>query len=171
MGNFPDYGIIHQSQRGIFAYELYKRMIKDQRVFLLVGDLGYHVFDRHFLLFPDRCFNVGASEQAMLDMAAGLAYAGKTPVCYSITPFLLYRPFETLRTYINYEKLNVKLVGSGRNRDYEKDGISHWADDAGLVLQALPEIQCLWPKIKEEIPEMVKTMFRNKKPYFLSLRR
>lgn len=166
-----DFGEVHQSQRGYFAYELFKQMNKNEDIFLLLGDLGYRVFDRHKLAFPERCINCGASEQAMMDMAVGIAYSGKIPVVYSITPFLLYRPFETLRTYINYERLNVKLVGSGRNQDYKHDGISHWADDAGVIMQALPDIECLWPKNKEEIPQMVKKMFKAKKPYFLSLQR
>ena len=35
-----------------------------------------------------------------------------------------------IRNYVNYEKIPVKLIGSGRDRDYEHDGISHWSDDA-----------------------------------------
>ena len=162
---------IHPSQRGWFAHYLLLNMEKREDIYLLVGDLGYGVFDKHFQQFPNRCINCGASEQAMTDIAVGFAYEGKTPVVYSITPFLLYRPFETLRTYVNYEKLNVKLVGSGRNRDYKHDGISHWADDAAIVMESLPNIICLWPKEKEEIPKIVEKMFKSKKPYFLSLRR
>jgi transketolase C-terminal domain/subunit len=62
-------------------------------------------------------------------------------------------------------------VGSGRNQDYEHDGISHWADDAGIILETLPNIKTLWPQGKQEIGIMVKEMLGSKEPYFISLRR
>src|SRR3989344_6223554 len=93
----------HNSMRGWFAYELYKQMIKDKRIWLLVGDLGYKAFDYIKRDFPNRFLNCGASEQAMVGIATGLALDGKVPFVYSITTFLLYRPFETIRNYIDRE--------------------------------------------------------------------
>lgn len=157
--------------RRVFADELLKHMQKNQNIFLLVGDLGYKVWDSHFAAFPNRCINTGASEQAMLDIACGLALDGKIPFVYSITPFLIYRPFETLRTYINYERIPVRLVGSGRNRDYSHDGISHWADDVSLFLDRLPNLKQYWPMSKGVIPKMLRKMIKNNEPSFISLRR
>jgi transketolase len=56
-------------------------------------------------------------------------------VVYSITPFVLYRPFEWIRNYLDHEKIPVKLVGGGRDKDYGYLGFSHWAeeDDASNV--------------------------------------
>ena len=160
-----------ENMRKTFAKELIGVMRKKEDVFLLVGDLGYKVFDDLFSEFPNRCVNCGAAEQAMMDMAVGLAMDGKIPFVYSITPFLIYRPFETIRTYIDYEKLPVKLVASGRNRDYAHDGISHGADDVGLYLKNFFHIQQYWPKIPKEIPDMVWSMATSKKPSFISLER
>lgn len=157
--------------RRTFADELQKQMVKDERIFLLVGDLGYGMFDSIFAGFPERAINVGAAEQAMLDIAVGLAYDGKIPFCYSITPFLIYRPFETLRTYVDHEKLPVKLVGSGRNTDYAHDGVSHDATDVSLFLDKLPNLVSMWPKEKEELPQLVAEMVSNELPTFISLRR
>lgn len=157
--------------RYTFQETLLKEMQKNKDIFLLVGDLGYKMFDSHFAAFPERTINVGAAEQTMLDIAVGLAYDGKIPVCYSITPFLIFRPFETLRTYINHENLPVKLVGSGRNRDYEMDGISHWADDVGLYLELLTNIVKYWPTSKKDVKLWIPQLLRNKKPSFISLER
>lgn len=154
-----------------FSDTLEREMENNDKIILLVGDLGYRMFDNIKEKFPDRFINCGASEQAMIDIAIGFAYAGKIPVVYSITTFLLYRPFEALRTYINYENLNVKLIGGGRNQDYEHDGISHWADDAGIILNALPNIQQYWPQSVDEVSVIVREMFSNIKPCFVSLRR
>ena len=166
----------HDSMRGWFAYDLYLHMLTNKDIFLVVGDLGYKVFDQHFKDFPERCINTGAAEVAMMDIAVGLALSGKIPFVYSITPFLLYRPFETLRTYINHEKIPVKLVGSGRDKDYMHDGISHWAEDVADLFDKehgslLPNIKALWPLTKEEMPELVNYMIETSSPCFLSLKR
>lgn len=146
-------------------------MILDTRIVVLTGDLGYKMWDDIRVDYPNRFINCGASEQAMLDMAVGLAQSGKIPFVYSITPFLLYRPFETLRTYINQENVNVKLVGSGRDKDYAHDGFSHDASDAKQILDTLPHILQLWPQSKEEIPALVKFMVQHEGPQFISLSR
>jgi transketolase len=157
--------------RRSFADELHRQMKINDKIFLLVGDLGYKVFDEHFKDFPERSINCGAAEQAMMDIACGLAQDGKIPFVYSITTFLIFRPFETLRTYIDHENLPVKLVGSGRNDDYKHDGASHDATDVGLYLKLLSNIIQYWPKEPEQVSDMVKDMIENDKPSFISLRR
>ena len=161
----------HKSQRGYFAYELYKQMKKNPDIWLLVGDLGFKVFDKHFEDFPQRTINCGASEQAMLGIATGLALKGKIVFVYSITPFLLRRPYDTIKLYLDGEKIPVKLVGSGRDMDYTHNGPSHDATDTSKLLKTLPNIVQFWPGTKEEVPQLVRDMIANKKSCFVSLRR
>ena len=80
--------------RRLFADTLYEQMKTNDRIWLLTADLGYKLWDQIRDDFPDRYLNVGAAEQAMLDIACGLALEGKIPFCYSITTFLIYRPFD-----------------------------------------------------------------------------
>ena len=105
----------------------------------------------------------------MIGMAVGLANSGFIPVCYSITPFLLYRPFEMIRNYINHEKLNIKLVGSGRDKDYSHDGITHWAEDDLQVMKNLSNISLFKPKHLSDV--MVNTFLFSDKPAYLNLSR
>ena len=79
-------------------------MKENKNIFLLTGDLGYNLWDNIKIDFKDRFINAGSSEQLMMGMAIGLAMDGKIPIVYSITPFLLYRPFELIRNYVNHEK-------------------------------------------------------------------
>jgi transketolase len=157
--------------RRLFADELYKQMAKNKDIWLIVGDLGYKMFDKIKEDFPDRFLNVGAAEQAMMGIAVGLAMKGKIPFVYSITSFLLRRPFETIKLYIDYEKIPVKLIGGGRDKDYEHDGISHWSEDAKDILGLFKNIKQYWPETKEEIPNMANEMITNNKPSFISLKR
>jgi len=162
----------HNSQRGWFAYELHKQMKKDEDIVLLCLDLGYGMFDAHFKDFPDRCWNLGASEQAGMGIAVGMTLEGKKVFIYSITNFLLYRPFETVRNYINHEKIPVRLVASGRGKDYEHDGISHWSEDAKPLLDwVLPNIIQYWPESNESAALACSDMAFIDAPQFVSLER
>ncbi len=161
----------HPSVRGYFAHAVHSEMKKNKKIWVLAGDLGYGMWDRVREDFPDRFINPGAAEQAMLDIAVGLALDGKIPVVYSITTFLLYRPFETIRNYINYENIPVKLVGSGKGRDYEIDGFSHWAEEDKKVMKLFKNIECRWLKDKEQVQSIVKEMIRSSKPWYLNLHR
>lgn len=161
----------HDSQRGYFAYEFYKQMKQNPKIYLVVGDLGYGMWDECFKDFPRRCFNVGAAEQAMMGIAVGLALEGKKPFVYSITNFLIYRPFEWIRNYLQHEQVPVRLVAAGRDKDYAHDGLTHQSEDVKQVLDALPDIKQYWPDDKKEVPAILKKMIRTDKPAFISLRR
>jgi transketolase len=162
---------LHPSMRGQFGYELYKAMALDERIIIITGDLGYNMFDAHKEDFMDRYYNVGASEQAMMGIAVGMALSGKIPVVYSITNFLLYRPYETIRNYIDHEQIAVKLCGGGRNKEYEHDGFSHWSEDAKNVLDNFPNIIQYWPETNKDMILNLKELLTNDKPCFLSLKR
>lgn len=157
---------------------LYEHMKKDQDIILVVGDLGFGLADKIKDQLPHQFINVGAAEQAGADICVGLALADKKPYFYSITTFLLYRAFETVRTYINHERLNIKLIGSGRDFDYLHDGISHWSVDAfklfdwiGGEAPIFRNIRPFWPDNKTEISKIVEIMVETKDPCFLSLKR
>lgn len=111
-----------------FAKQLLEEMGKNKDIYLLLGGVGYSYFE------PDnkRIRNCEASEQAMVDMAVGLALSDKIPFVYAITPHL-YRAFESMRIYLNYYQIPVKLVGVGRDKQYGNLGFTHWAQDAESV--------------------------------------
>jgi transketolase len=159
--------------RRAFASELLTIMRADPRVVLLTADVGYGMFDaiRDEFAAVCRFHNVGAAEQAMIGMGAGLALAGKIPFCYSITPFLLYRPYELIRNYVNHESIPVRLVGGGRDRDYSHDGFTHHAEDAHQVLDGWPNIRQYWPECPGDVHRAVQEMARENGPSFISLRR
>ena len=161
----------HESMRGWFEWELHKHMIKCENIWVLTGDLGFGMFDKIKRDFPTRFLNVGAAEQAMVSIAIGLALENKIPIVYSITPFLLYRPFEAIRNYIHYENTPIKLVGSGRARDYLNDGFSHWAEEDHQVMKIFSNIDAYWPEEKEDIPNLLRKILFDKKPTYINLRR
>jgi transketolase len=141
-------------------------------VYFLMAGLGYPRVDEFLAKYPERAFNTEASEQATLDIAVGLAYSGKIPIVYSITPFLLYRGFETIRTYINHEALPVILIGAGRDDDYSKhDGFSHYAGDDISILQPFSHISILQPNREIELREALYGSIMNRQPTYINLKR
>lgn len=112
-----------------FAKALFDEMAKDERIVVITADLGFGMWDKIEAEYEGRFYNVGAAEQLMVGMGAGMALAGKIPVCYSITSFAVFRPYEWIRNYMEHEGIPVKIVGGGQDKDYIHDGISHWAED------------------------------------------
>jgi transketolase len=107
----------------------------------------------------------------MLGTAVGLAHSGMIPVVYSITPFVIFRPYEYLRNYLDHEKCPVKLVGAGRGQDYGHLGFSHWADDANRALDLFPNIEQFMPDTITQLEEGWEGWLYSGQPAYLNIRR
>jgi transketolase len=157
--------------RPFFADCISEQMKEDSRIYVVVNDLGYGMWDTVRRNFPDRFINVGAAEQTLIGVGVGLAISGKIPIVYSITSFLLYRPFETIRNYLHNDRIPVKLIGSGRGREYSHDGFSHWVDEDREIMAVLSNITSSWPENTDELPKLVARMLKKNKPWYINLKR
>jgi len=95
---------------------------KDEKIYVIVGDIGYRVFDEFRDKFPNRFINMGICEQSIISVASGMALEGLKPWVYTITPFLIERPFEQIKLDIDQQNVNVNLVGFA---DYPTLGPTH----------------------------------------------
>lgn len=157
------------SVRKEFSKLLYDEMAKNDDIILILGDLGYGHFNQHRIDFPDRVINPLAAEQLMIGMAVGLALEGKIPICYSITPFVIFRPYELLRNFLDHESIPVKLVGSGRDKDYDALGFSHWGIDDTKHLNSFKNIIKFRPKDVEKTKIDFNKFIYNAKPSYINL--
>jgi transketolase len=157
--------------RNFFGQLMAETLAKDENVYLLTGDLGFGVLNKSREVAPDRTFNVGAAEQLMLGAAVGLTHNNKIPVCYSITPFVIFRPYEWLRNYLDHEGAPVKLVGSGRDKDYGHLGFSHWAVDDEAALKAFPNIKIYKPNNEDELKSIWHEFIYSNEPCYLNIKR
>ena len=87
-----------------------------------------------------------------------------------MTPFLLYRPFEVIRTFIDHEKIPVILAAAGRDKDYGAAGFSHWATDDKEHLSGFKNILKLWPDEKQ-LENEFQNIINTKVPYYVNLKR
>jgi transketolase len=131
--------------RNAFAAALQDAVAADERVCLVLADLGWGVFDEVEALAPGRVVNVGIAEQTMVGVAAGLAQAGKKAVAYSIAPFITSRAHDQVRVDVAAGAADVTLVGVGGGVAYGYLGLTHHAIDDLAAMRALPNMTVLAP--------------------------
>ena len=140
---------------------------KDEKIVLIVGDIGYGVFDDFRKKHPKKFFNLGICEQSIIGFASGLALEGLKPWVYTITPFLIERPFEQIKLDINQQNVNVKLVGFA---DYPSLGPSHAELNAKKMMTLFKNIKSYFPKDGRETNLVVKLAYKRRGPVFISLK-
>lgn len=131
--------------RTAFIETLCELAEKDERIWLLTGDLGYSVLERFCELFPERYVNMGVAEQNMTGVAAGLALSGKTVFTYSIANFPVMRCLEQIRNDVCYHNLNVKIVSVGGGLSYGTAGYSHHGIEDLSVMKSMPHMTVIAP--------------------------
>ena len=140
---------------------------RDESIIVLVGDIGYRVFDEFREKYPDRFINLGICEQSMIGVSAGMALEGLKPWVYTITPFLIERPFEQVKLDIDQQNVNVKLVGFA---DYSTLGPTHAELNGEKLMQLFTNITSLFPKDGDETQSMVYEAYEKNGPAFISLK-
>lgn len=151
-----------------FGKTLVELAKKDDSIVLLIGDFGYGIIDEFQKLFPDRFFNMGICEQTMISVASGMALEGLKPYVYTITPFLIERPFEQIKLDINQQKANVTLVGYA---DYPDQGPTHSEIDAQYMMKMFENIESFYPKNSLETHEAILKSYKSLLPSFINLKK
>ena len=140
---------------------------KDKKIILLVGDIGYGIFDDFRKEHPKRFINLGICEQSLIGFASGLALEGLKPWVYTITPFLIERPFEQIKLDVDQQKANVKLVGFA---DYPSLGPSHSELNAKKLMQLFKNVKSFFPKNSLETEKVIYKCYKKIGPTFVSLK-
>ena len=126
--------------RTSFINQLLEEAKKNENIFLVIGDLGYHVVEPFIEAIPNRFLNAGIAEQNMAGVAAGLAMTGYNVYIYSIGNFPTLRCLEQIRNDIAYHKANVKIVSVGAGYAYGSLGATHQPTEEIGALRAIPNM-------------------------------
>lgn len=112
-------------------------------VVVIVADTGETTRARLFAeRYPQRFFNVGIAEQAMVGIAAGLALAGFIPYALTFAAFMA-RAWEQARNSIDRLALPVRLVGTHAGFADAYDGPSHQMLEDLALFRVLPNFTVL----------------------------
>jgi transketolase len=157
--------------RGAFFSALLELAAKDERVNLVVGDLGFGVIEEFERQFPKRFLNAGVAEQNMTGIAAGMALSGKIVFTYSIANFPILRCLEQVRNDVCYHNANVKIVAVGGGLAYGALGATHHATEDLAILRALPQMVVVAPGDPVETEAATRAVAAHPGPCYLRLGR
>jgi transketolase len=118
----------------------------DERFVVLSADVANsdhsYMFER---AFPERFFNVGIAEQALVDVAAGLAYGGRTAVANTFAFLFAGRALEQVRTHLCFGKADVKLAAAYAGLSDSFDGPTHQSVSDLAIMRSLPGMAVVVP--------------------------
>ncbi|MDP3764338.1 MAG: hypothetical protein Q8Q95_01825 [bacterium] len=157
--------------RQAFIETLTKLAYKDDRIILIVGDVGFSYIEDFGKEFPNQFLNAGVTEQSFMGLAAGLALSGWKPYVYSMVPFVTMRNFEQLRNDVCYNNANVKVLGVRGNVHYKFYGFSHniSPDEDIKILSHLPNLKIHIPETPEEVVEIISSSYLTNNPTYIRL--
>lgn len=162
--------IKHQDSRRIFIDTLVELAEKDDKIVLIVPDVGFNYIETFQKKFPDRYFNLGVTEQSCVMIAVGMAKEGYKPYIYSMINFVLFRPYEMVRNGIVCHNANVKLIGVKGSAAYQFLGFSHnmLKEDEDLEACKNLGLDHTVPNI-DNVRSLIETTYYNEKPCYIRL--
>jgi transketolase len=141
-----DENVEEKPTRDGFGEALVELGEKDPNVVVLTADLSESTRTDGFeKKFPERFFEVGVAEQNMAAIAAGLATSGKTVFISSYATFSPGKNWETIRTTIVYNNVNVKIAGHHSGIMTGPDGATHQATEDIAITRVWPNISVFVP--------------------------
>ena len=157
--------------RSAFIRTLVELAESDDRINLVVGDLGFGVVEPFAEKFPSRFVNAGVAEQDMTGIAAGMALSGKVVFTYSIANFPTLRCFEQIRNDVCYHNADVKVVSVGGGLAYGALGVTHHATEDIAVMRTLPRMTVVAPGDPLEAELATRAVITQSGPAYLRLGR
>jgi len=134
---------VNISMRDAFLDELYDIARKDRQVMLLSNDFGAPSLDKFREDCASQFIHIGIAEQNMVNVATGLAMAGKIVYVYSIAPFFPLRCFEQIRLHLSLKRFHITGVVVGAGYSYDLSGPTHQALEDIAIMNTLPGMTIL----------------------------
>ncbi len=157
--------------RTAFIDTLFELATQDERITLVVGDLGFGVVNCFMKELPKQFVNAGIAEQNMTGLAVGMALSGKIVFTYSIGNFPTIRCLEQIRNDMCYHNANVKIVTVGGGMAYGSLGFSHHATEDLAIMRVMPNITVIAPNDPVEAGFATRAIIAHEGPCYLRLGR
>lgn len=124
-------------QRDTFIAEIVRALAHDPSIMFLSADFGAEALDELRDRYPAHFLHCGIAEQAMIDVAAGLALEGRTVFVYAMAPFLSLRALEQIKCGPGLMDLPICLLSIGVGLGYADAGPTHYATEDFACLRAV----------------------------------
>ncbi len=138
--------VVVEATRDAYGRALVDLGSRMPEIVVLDADLSGSTRTQKFAeLYPERFFNAGIAEQNLMNMAAGLALAGKVPFASTFAVFATGRAWEQIRNTIAYPNLPVRIVATHAGLTVGEDGASHQALEDIALMRVVPNMTVLVP--------------------------
>jgi transketolase len=155
--------------RGQFVKTVSKLIQNDDRVVLLLGDIGVYGFRDMLTNYPQRAYNIGILEQSTISLSAGLSLSNLIPIIHTIAPFIVERALEQIKVDLCYQGLGSNLVSVGASYDYAALGCTHHCPADIPTLNEIPDIELIVPGHPDEFDKLFNQNYDNDKTTYFRL--
>ncbi len=114
-----------------------KRLETDKDIYFLSADFGAAALDSLREMYPNNFVHCGISEQAMLDIATGLALQGKKVFCYAMAPFISLRAIEQIKCGPSMMNLPIAILSVGIGIGYADAGPTHYITEDFACMRSI----------------------------------
>ena len=160
-----------QDTRRVFIDTLIELAEKDDKIVLIVPDVGFNYIEEFQKKFPKRFFNFGVTETSTVLVASALALDGWKPYVYSMINFVLFRPYEAVRNGVVNHKANVKLIGVKGSTGYKFLGFSHNLSSEDEDIKVCENLGLEWVTCHsvEDVSACIKTTYEMQQSFYIRL--
>jgi len=124
-------------QRDEFITIITAEIAKNKDIMFLSADFGAEALDKLRSDYPDNFVHCGISEQAMIDVATGLALEKKTVFVYAMAPFLSLRAIEQIKCGPAMMNLPICIISVGVGLGYADSGPTHYTNEEFACLRSI----------------------------------
>ena len=142
--------------RDVYGETLKKYGAMNENIVVLDADVSGSTKSAMFgKEYPDRFYNCGICEYAMMGMAAGFAHTGYIPFASTFALFGSGRAYEIIRNSIAYTNTNVKFGLSHSGLSVGEDGGSHQSIEDIALMREMPNMTVFVPCDPTEMEKAV----------------
>lgn len=124
-------------QRDAFIRTIVEALPAHPEIMFLSADFGAEALDALRADFPGQFLHCGICEQAMVDVATGLALEGHTVFVYAMAPFVSLRALEQIKCGPGVMQLPITLLSVGIGLGYADAGPTHYATEDFACLRTI----------------------------------
>lgn len=134
------------SMRKAYGEALVELGRQNDQVVALSADVFNSDFSYMFAeAYPERFFNVGIAEQALVDVAVGFALNGYIPFANTFAAFFATRAVEMVRTHACYGRAKIKMMAAYAGLSDSFDGPTHHTVTDLAIMRSLPHMTVVVP--------------------------
>ena len=124
-------------QRDVFISAITDELESNKDIMFLSADFGAEALDKLRECYPNNFVHCGISEQAMIDIATGLALENKLVFVYAMAPFLSLRAIEQIKCGPAMMNLPICIISVGVGLGYADSGPTHYTNEEFACLRSI----------------------------------